>query len=272
MKKGIYLLLICLIAALVLPAAAETRHVYDMAGTFSEEEIAGLESKAEDIYRRHGTDVMIVTTDRSQGKVPMRYAADFYESVRDYTSFDSYVIFAFCFDVGEYGEAAYGRARNILSAQGDEALYRVLSPYLPSRRYGKAMNAYLAYVDSALTRNETPAQSTGSSSSYASAYEDEDEVSRFFQSGGWIVIFAFIAALITVQVFKAQMKIAKSRPSASRYVSPNSLRLHTSSDLFLYETTSRVRIESSVSSSSSSGGRSFTSSSGRSYGGRGGKL
>lgn len=277
MKKTFLVLLICLLVSSSFPATAELRHVYDASGKFSTDTAAKLEAKAESIYRRHGTDVMIVTTNDSKGKTPMLYAADFYESVRDYTSFDSYVVFAFCFDIGEYGEAAYGPARSMLSAQGDDALYQVLAPYLPSREYGKAMNAYLNYVDRTLTRGEV------SGSTHTVRDEEDDVATRFFASGGWIVIVAFVVSLIIVQAFKAQMKIARSRSNAGQYVLPGSLQLRESSDLYLYETTSRVRIESSSSSSHSnrsfssgsshsSGGHSFSSSSGRSYGGRSGKL
>lgn len=259
--KKLLICLLLLVFALPLSAFASQEqdytHLYDQTGTFSQEEQKSLESEMDALWRDLRVDAMIVTTNNSQGKAPERFAADFYESRRkNYTDIEDSAIFAFCFDIGArgaYGEATHGRARSILSAQGEDALYNVLSPYLPSRSYGDAMHAYLRYVRGHLTPR-TAMQITQS----------------YFP---FVLLFAFIVALITVFAMKGQMKLAKNKYDASPYMARSSLHLTDSQDIYLYETERRVRIESNSSGrSSGGGGRSFSSGSGRSYGGRSGSL
>ncbi len=259
MKK---LFVLPLLLALMIPFAASAvqeqdyTHLYDQTGTFSPEDLQSLESEMDALLSDLGVDVMIVTTNDSQGKPAELFAADFYEAHRsNYADIEDSVIFAFCFDIGPrgaYGEATHGRARRILNAQGDDALYDVLAPYLPGKSYGEAMHAYLSYVRHHLT----PRTALSIAQSYFP----------------FVLVLAFIVGLITVLAMKGRMKLAKNQHNASAYTSRNSLHLTDSQDIYLYETEHRVKIETSGSGRSSGGGRSFSSGSGRSYGGRSGSL
>ena len=74
-------------------------------------------------------------------------------------------------------------------------------------------------------------------------------------------------------VMRGKLNLARPQGGAQRYTSPNSLCLRDRSDIYLYQTVSRTKIQSNNSSGGGSGGGArFNSSSGRSYGGRGGKL
>lgn len=257
-KLSVLLLLLALLIPFASAAAQEDdyRHLYDQARTFSQDDAQRLESEMDALWRDLHVDAMIVTTNNSQGKSPELFAADFYEAQRpNYASIDDSVIFAFCYDIGvrgAYGEATHGRARRILAAQGDDALHDVLAPYLSSRSYGDAMHAYLNYV----RRHLTPRTALVIAQSYFP----------------FALLLGFIIALIAVFAMKGQMKLARNRYDASAYTSRNSLNLTDAQDIYLYETESRVKIESSSSGHSSGGGRSFSSGSGRSYGGRSGSL
>lgn len=260
MKKLFFALLLL---ALLVPFAASAqeedyRHLFDQTGTFSREEQQALEQEMDALWRDLRLDVMIVTTNDSQRKEPELFAADFYESQRpNYHDIEDCVIFAFCFDIGArgaYGEATHGRAHTILTSQGDDALYDVLAPYLPSRAYGSAMKSYLQYVRTLMTP-KTPMQIAAG----------------FFP---FALLGGLVIGLVAVFSMKSQMKLAKNKSDAGAYTLPNSLSLTHQQDIFLYETESRQRIESSSGGGGSSrgGGRSFSSSSGRSYGGRSGRL
>lgn len=255
-KRVVICLLFLMLAMFVLPASAQTmRHVYDQTNTFSAEEIASLEKEMQAIYQDLQVDTMIVTTNNSMGKEPDLYAADFYKQERSVPWPENRVIFAFCFDIGprgRYGEAAHGSPKHVLTARGDDELYNLLAPYLPSRNYGPAMHDYVAYVRKAMTPRAPLTIAT--------------EYSMYALAVGVLV------ALITVFSMKSNMKTAKSKKSAANYVLANSLHLSNSNDIFLYETEHRVKIETPSSGSGSSGGRSFTSSGGSSYGGRSGSL
>ena len=75
---------------------------------------------------------------------------------------------------------------------------------------------------------------------------------------------------INALYLRSKLKIAKYKSNAGLYVLADSLNLTESSDLYLYQTVTRTRIESS--SKSGGGGSSSGSRGGTSYGGRGGKF
>jgi uncharacterized protein len=85
-----------------------------------------------------------------------------------------------------------------------------------------------------------------------------------------ILIGALVVGLLYALYLRSKLKIAKYKSNAGLYVLADSLNLTESSDLYLYQTVTRTRIESS--SKSGGGGSSSGSRGGTSYGGRGGKF
>ena len=81
---------------------------------------------------------------------------------------------------------------------------------------------------------------------------------------GAIILIPILVALIVCSIWKRQMKTAVIARTADNYIPRNGFVLTGQTDLFLYRTTTRTKIERS---SSSSGG-SRSSGSGRSSGGR----
>ena len=70
-----------------------------------------------------------------------------------------------------------------------------------------------------------------------------------------VMILAPIAiALLVCMVWRGKMKTAKIARTAMNYIPPGGFRLTGSSDVFLYRTTTRVKISTSSSSSGSGGG------------------
>jgi len=84
-----------------------------------------------------------------------------------------------------------------------------------------------------------------------------------------IVLVPVFIAFIVCRVWKKQMKTAKIATSAGNYIPEGGFRLKVQSDVFLYRTTTREKIEhESSSSDGGGGGGSSSSSSGRSSGGK----
>ena len=83
-----------------------------------------------------------------------------------------------------------------------------------------------------------------------------------------IVLVPVLIAFIVCHVWKKQMKTAKIATTAGNYIPEGGFRLRVQSDVFLYRTTTRERIERESSSDSGGGGGSSSSSSGRSSGGK----
>lgn len=66
----------------------EMQRVYDQAGLFTAEEIEELEAQARDLYATHGEEIIVVTTDNTEGKSSENYAADFYDYLFDNTAYE----------------------------------------------------------------------------------------------------------------------------------------------------------------------------------------
>ncbi|HHU02373.1 MAG TPA: TPM domain-containing protein [Christensenellaceae bacterium] len=259
--KKITLLIVLITAILIscfaisIPALALDKHVFDDTGFFSAEEIDVLNKRASELYESTGSDLIIITTNNSKGFSAERFAAEYYESVRDYENMDSYVAFAFCFDIGKrgaYGEASFGTAKEMLAGESQDDLYNVLKPHLPDRDYYNAMLDYMDYLQKALT--------------------PKTKVQILAQYVPYIFVISAIIAAIAISIFAKDMRRMKSQSSAANYVLPGSLKLVHSNDIYLYMTETKTKIESSNKSSSGGGSSSFSSSSGRSYGGRSGSL
>lgn len=272
--------LIAIFAILLLltsTACAETlRHVADQAGTFTANHIQTLETRMQKIYEKYGFDTVIVTTNDSRGKSARMYAADFYDDFRSYSAYPNGLIFSFNFALGEYFGATRGKGQRIFSDLGADDLDEVLRPHLSTRNYYNAMNAYLDYVENRLARfaiiGEDGTVTLGTkvqAPSLAQSIQQSAELLPFMLIGG-LVIGLFVALYM-----KGKLLIAKPQRSADGYAVRGSLNLHDSSDIFLYQTVTRTRIQEPKSGGGGGGrssGGSFRSSSGNSYGGRGGKL
>ena len=274
MKKIIIALFILLVLITSAAQADVMKHVADQANIFTAQEIEKLEARMNGIYDIYGFDTVIVTTRDSRGQTAQMYAADFYDEFRDYDAYPNGLIFSFNFDIGEYYEATRGIGMELFSDQGEGALDNLLRPYLDERDYYGAMNAYLDSAEKTLSRYSTPGEggkrilsTTPRLPTFSEAIAESASLLPFMLIGG--IVIGFAAAF----VIRGKMNLARPQGGAQRYTSPNSLRLRDRSDIYLYQTVSRTKIQSNNSSGGGSGGGArFNSSSGRSYGGRGGKL
>ena len=274
MKKLSIALAVLLILITSAAQADTMRHVVDQADTFTSQEIEKLEARMTNIYDIYGFDTVIVTTRDSRGQTAQMYAADFYDEFRDYDDYPNGLIFSFNFDIREYYEATRGVGMVLFSDQGEDALDSLLRPYLDEPDYFSAMTAYLDSVEKTLSRHSTPGENgkmilstTPRLPTFSEAMEESAGLLPFMLIGG--IAIGFAAAFI----MRGKLNLARPQGGAQRYTSPNSLRLRDTSDIYLYQTVSRTKIQSNNSGGGGSGGGArFSSSSGRSYGGRGGKL
>ncbi len=245
-------LLVVFFLALATAAQAETlRHVSDLARKLSANEVTQLEQQAQEVYDKTGFDIILHTTNNSQGKGPMDYSFDYYHAFRDAGRYPDGAMFAIMFDTRDYFEAARGRGIPLLTHREANDLADVVQGKLSDGDYYGAMRDYVRYVRRLLLP-PTPMERTL-------------ELAPFIGVGGLVVglVYAFI--------LKSKLNTAKFRREAGLYIVPNSLNLTDSQDIYLYQTVTRTKIQTS---SGSSGGGGFSSGSrgGTSYGGRGGKF
>lgn len=274
MKKLVVMLL--LVVCLGVSASAEDmRHVADLAGTFTAEQVKQLEEKMQGIYQKYGFDTVIVTTNDSRGKSARLFAEDYKDDFRNYDAYPNGLIFSFNFDLGEYFEETRGLGQRIFSDQGEDQLDNLLRPHLSGKRYYNAMVAYLEFVEGQLARyavTDDDGKVTLGTQIQAPGLSESFRLSMNYLP--YMLIGGLVIGLLVALYMKSKLLIAKPQRSADAYTQPGSLRLHDSSDIFLYQTVTRTRIQEPKSGGGGGGssGGSFRSSGGRSYGGRGGKL
>ena len=251
MKKLLTLLFALAFLLLSGASAQALTHVSDLAGVLDSDEKASLERQAGELFEKTGFDVILHTTNDSQGKGPMDYSFDYYHAFRDAAAYPNGALFAVMFDTRDYYEAARGTGISLLTHRESNDLAGVVQSKLSDGNYYGAMSGYIRYVRRLLIP-PTPAERTA-------------ELAPF------VLIGALVIGLIYALYLRSQLKIAKYKSNAGQYVLDGSLSLTDSSDIFLYQTQTRTRIESS-SSGGRGGGFSSGSRGGTSYGGRSGKF
>ena len=251
MKRFLVLAACLLLLIMGFLNAQALTHVSDLAGVLSTDDSADLQQKAEDLYEKTGFDVILHTTNDSQGKGPKDYSFDFYHAFRDAGTYPDGALFAIMFDTRDYYEAARGTGIERLTYRESNDLAGVVQGKLSDGDYHGAMADYLRYVRRLLIQ-ATPLE-------------------RTMEIAPIIFVAALAIGLVYALILKSKLKIARYKSNAAQYMLANSLNLTESSDLFLYQSVTRTRIESS-SGGGRGGGFSTGSRGGTSYGGRGGKF
>ena len=274
MKRILGLLVILLLLLSLAGNAQGMQHVADQADTFTQSQEDSLNARLQDLYDTYSFDVVIVTTNDSQGKPARLYAADFYDGFRSYADYPNGLIFSFNFDLREYYEATRGVAQTLFSDSGEDELDTLLRPYLSEKDYYGAMTRYTDYISSRLARASQPDESgrlvvTGKMNAPSISQSILLVAENYLI---FIVIAALVIGVIAALVMRSKLLIAKPLNTAEKYSVPGSLKLSDTSDIYLYETVTRTKIQQNTGSRGGGGGIRFGSSGGGSYGGRGGKL
>lgn len=271
MMKKLITVMAAALAALVimaLPASAWSAGINDMAGLYSDAEIAHLEARQQEVADVTGWNIAVVTTDVGFGLDGID-ACDYAEQ--------------YCYDTfgGDPDSVVYliDLDYRWISMDGD------LLNYFNSSRFNTMMDTceecymdyndvenleffyhYLEYYYNEGTVEYDP--SIGALSDDfedAIEWDDDDTVDFTMIFGGFIA--GLIGAVISVGIVLARYKTHQA-PSANAYLNKSTVNMYRSQDYFVREYTTRTRIESSSSGGShrSSGSR---RSGGRSRGGGG---
>lgn len=266
MKKrilgGVLIFLVCLL--LVLPASAETIPdtqllplVVDNADLLTAGEEAELLAQLEEISQRLEFDVVVVTTNSTDGKSVQAYADDFY----DYNGYG-------------YGTNADGVLLLISMEDRDW--------YISTCGYG-----ITAFTDDGIQYIGDEISGDLGDGYYADAFERFGELcDEFVQEAlkGDVVtpreklpwtriplslLIGAAIALIPLLSMKGKLKTVRRQAAAANYIRQDSFQLTQSRDVFLYRNVSR---RARPKNNSSGGSSTHSSSSGRSHGGGGGKF
>lgn len=252
MKRFFWLLLALLLFA--LPALAEQR-VFDEADLLTASTESALEEAIADIQSQYAFDVVIVTVPHTNNQEIQYFAADFYDyGGFGFNSTHDGILFIISSSTRKYYILNTGTGESIFS---DSVLYEIedeVVPYLRQNRYDDAMAEFVRQVSHRLNLH-TP-------------------LGRANALFPLLLIAGVAVGLITILIFKAQMKTVRRQSNASRYIRKGSFQLNRSQDIYLYTSTSRAMIQQPSSGGHGGGGHGggggFTGSSGTHHTGHGG--
>ena len=228
--------LICLIALLYLaaPAMADSAYIYDPADVFTSEEEMRMNESLNALWETYGVDTLIAVTDQSMGMDAYDYVPYIYSEIRGVDAQPDAAIFAVCLDNRTYRLEATGRVISAMEHYGWDSADARVQRLLSQNDYSGAAAEWVRILTAACTPN----------SPFAAALEYMP----------FVAVIAILIAAITVVVMVKQLKTAKHQSAAAAYVVQNSLKLRDASEIFLYETVTVRKIESSNSGGGGGGG------------------
>lgn len=270
-KKIVFLGLACLtlISPLSLTVSAELLdkslpRVVDDADLLTENEEKSLESQIKAITDKYDFDIVLVTADTLGGKTPTSYADDYY----DYNGYGANkerdgVLLLVSMEDRDWWITTRGYGITVFNdVRIDNAGENFVS-HLSSGEYSKGFECFLSDAEEYI-------ELTNSGKTKSDA-ERMKELAIYISASFGV---GLIAAVITVLIFRAQLKSVKFQGGAAHYEVAGSLNLTRSNDVFLYKNISKTRRVESNGGGRGSGGGSSThiSSSGATHGGGGGKF
>lgn len=256
MKKrfGIFLAL-CLVSALCFTVAAAAPRLTDEADLLTSAEAAALEQKLDAISTRQSVDLVVVTVDSTDGKTPQDFADDWF----DYNDFASDgILLLVSMEDSDWHVSTTGYGITAVTDAGLEYMSDQFVPLLSDGAYADAFNTFADLCDAFITQART-----------GDPYDSHNLPKEPFAFGMNLLIclgIGLVVALLVTGKMKAALTSVRQQVKADAYVTPGSLQLTNSRDLFLYSQLSKTERPRSDGSST------HISSSGRSHGGGGGKF
>lgn len=281
MKKITVLFIAFILLTTAIPTFAMSSRLDDGADLLTSSEEDFLISTLDAIYESSSFDLVIVTTNDTDGKSVMEYADDYYDN-NGYG--DDGVLLLVDMGGREWWISTAGKGMDYFSDSTLDYIGSEMAYYLSEGSYSAAFQCFISLTESYISNggdgynyNNDYDYSYGYDDFY---YDDYDYTYENEYSLGTTLIISLIAgfviALIYVSSLKSKLTSVGAQKYASNYAVNNSLQISATRDNFLYRNVSRVprpKNNSSSRSGRSGGGRSVhTSSSGRSHGGRGGRF
>lgn len=158
MKKRVFsgallTLLVCVLF-LAFPVQAESSRVFDEAGLFTQQEKQSLEELTKQYIEKTSLDLVIVTTDDTQGKSTRAYADDFYDDNRFGIGADrSGALFLIDMDNREAYISTHGKAIRILTDRRIREITDAAAKKVGAGAYEEAAEIFLEKTDGFVNPN-----------------------------------------------------------------------------------------------------------------------
>ncbi|MCQ2428472.1 MAG: TPM domain-containing protein [Clostridia bacterium] len=247
-------------------AASSKAHspIFDNAGVLSENDIVIITDKLEKIRSKYGIDVAFATAEENISTSALVDYADLFAE-RNLAG-DNILIMA-NFPDGADGSkrdwqiSTSGKGITVLTDYGIETIFDAMEEAADDRDdYLGMLSAFAGKVYDYIDIYETTGEPFD-------LYEDNSP--HFLRKGIISAFIGLIASMIGTGSLKGQLNSVYSQRAAGHYTKKDSMQVTEASELFLFSTVTKTRIQSDSSSRSGGGSSTHSSSSGGSHGGGG---
>lgn len=257
MKRCLILMFaLCLCMALVTPVLAADSRIADNAYLLTSGQASELEGKLDEISNRQNVDIVIVTVESTDGMSARAYADDYY----DYNNYaPDGILLLVSMEERDWWVSTAGYGITALTDAGLDYISDQFVPLLSEGEYYDAFVTFAQLCDDFITQART-----------GNPYDRNNlpkEPFRFSKNVLISLVVGLIVALIATGIMKSKLKSVRQKAQADDYITPGSLELSYSRDLFLY-----THLDRREKPQASSGSSTHRSSSGTFHGGGGGKF
>lgn len=243
-SKLLFLFIFCFF--LVLPSvSADVQRVYDQAGILSDEEVAALEKKAADLFKKWETDFIVITTESTEGLPIMKYMQNFTDQLAKEFNRKKDNMAVITLDMGDrwVDLAGFGRAETYLPDSRLDMIRGEITPSLSAGNYYEAFDLFFDFGDEYLDKHPN----------------------IFFNTFFQLALSLGLAGAIVF--FMAYTSGGRVTVTSRTYLDESNTKIIDKHDIYLRKTVTRKRKPSSKSGGGgggiSGGGRSHSGSRGR---------
>ena len=255
-KLLITILTLCLLIGCITPVFATSPRLVDDADLLSSQEAEKIEAKLDKLSSKYDMDIVIVTVASTGGKTPQDFADDYFD-YNDYA--DDGILLLVSMEESDWYVSTTGYGIEVVTDAGLDYMSDRFVPYLSDEAYADAFETFIDLCDDFIAQADS-----------GDPYDKHNLPKDPFRFGLNLLIslaVGFVVALIVTAIMKSKLKSVHMRPKADDYLTPGSLQLTRSQDLFLY-----THLDRREKPKSSSGSSTHVSSSGTTHGGGGGKF
>lgn len=267
MKKLIKLLLAVLIICCVpnqVNAESEYERVNDLAGLMSESETASLNELADIVSEKYQCDIVILTVQGTDGKSLKDYADDFYDEYGyGYGDKHDGVILLISMEERDWRMSTTGYGITAFTDWGIQYIGNDIKGDLSNGKYYDAFKHYIELTDNFLTEAKA-----GKPYDTNHKYKQAKTSADYLKDVAIGLVIGLIIAFIVTMYMKSKLKSVAREYAAKNYVSPGSLNVTASRELYLYST----RTMTEKPKNEDGGSSTHTGSSGTTHGGGGGSF
>ncbi|MBQ3094093.1 MAG: TPM domain-containing protein [Clostridia bacterium] len=240
--KKIWTLMFCtlvLVCALLVTVSAAPARVVDGADLLTTAEEAALTAKLDTISETYQCDVVVATTDSTDGMDVETYTANFYdENGYGFGEYHDGVVLMISMEYRDWWIIGTGLGSEAVDATTIEWIGDAMVDDLSEGDYAAAFDTFA---------NECEYYINGTINGFPFA---------FGMNLGIAVVVGFVVALIVTGIMRGQLKSVRQQAAAAEYVKAGSMHVTESRDYFLYRNVTRSAKSTSSSSGGSGGGRS----------------